>query len=277
MADRARKMSAEDLSRSAAGGESSRRARPAGRDVQRSVEPTGSVAGPAAAVHGGCLARAAYAGGDRANCAPASRLQQPRRTEAEYREALEIVEQQAARLSRIVDDMFTLARADAGNYPVRRTPMYLDEVVDDVVRAARVHRVDRKAFASMSETVRSAAFSGDEDLIRRLIVNLLDNAVRHAPQGTSRQQSISTRHAHGYCDLDRGSRSGDPAGGSTAPLRAVLSARSVARPRRAVEPTAQGWVSRSRAGSPPSTAATWRSARSSSDGCTFTAVLPDRG
>ena len=31
-----------------------------------------------------------------------------------------IVEQQTVRLSRIVDDMFTLARADAGNYPVRR-------------------------------------------------------------------------------------------------------------------------------------------------------------
>ena len=65
-------------------------------------------------------------------------LQQPHRDERDYRETLEIIEQQTARLSRIVDDMFTLARADAGNYPVRRTPMYLDEVVDDVVRAARV-------------------------------------------------------------------------------------------------------------------------------------------
>ena len=65
-------------------------------------------------------------------------LQQPHRDEREYRETLEIIEQQTVRLSRIVDDMFTLARADAGNYPVRTTPMYLDEVVDDVVRAARV-------------------------------------------------------------------------------------------------------------------------------------------
>ena len=65
-------------------------------------------------------------------------LQQPHRDERDYRETLEIIEQQTARLSRIVDDMFTLARADAGNYPVHRTPMYLDEVVDEVVRAARV-------------------------------------------------------------------------------------------------------------------------------------------
>ena len=41
-------------------------------------------------------------------------LQQPHREELEYRETLTIIEHQATRLSRIVDDMFTLARADAG-------------------------------------------------------------------------------------------------------------------------------------------------------------------
>ena len=46
-------------------------------------------------------------------------LQQPTRSEAEYRETLEIVEQETIRLSRIVDDLFTLTRADAGNYPVQ--------------------------------------------------------------------------------------------------------------------------------------------------------------
>ena len=111
-------------------------------------------------------------------------LQQAHRDEREYRETLEIVEQQAARLSRVVEDMFMLARADAGNYPVRTTPMYLDEVVDDVVRAARVVAKTRNVTID-SATVPSAAFSGDEELMRRMIVNLLDNAVRHAPEGST--------------------------------------------------------------------------------------------
>ena len=63
--------------------------------------------------------------------------------------------------------------------------MYLDEVVDEVVRAARVlavaaGRVDRAGRRSARP-----AFTGDEDLIRRLIVNLLDNAIRHAPAGST--------------------------------------------------------------------------------------------
>jgi two-component system, OmpR family, sensor kinase len=111
-------------------------------------------------------------------------LQQPHREEHEYREALAIVEQQAARLSRVVDDMFTLARADAGNYPLRLTPMYLDEVLDEVVRAARVVASTRRVAIELT-TVPSATFTGDEDLIRRMIVNLIDNAVRHAPEDST--------------------------------------------------------------------------------------------
>jgi heavy metal sensor kinase len=111
-------------------------------------------------------------------------LQQEHRDEADYRETLRIVEQQAARLSRVVDDMFTLARADAGNYPMRLTPMYLDEVIDDLMRAARVTAATRQVSVEAT-TIPSAAFSGDEDLIRRMIGNLLDNAVRHTPAGTT--------------------------------------------------------------------------------------------
>ena len=110
-------------------------------------------------------------------------LQQQHREELEYRETLAIVEQQATRLSRIVDDMFTLARADAGAYPVRQLAMYLDEVVDDVVKAARVLALTRDVSIEVA-TIPSAALAGDEDLIRRLIVNLLDNAIRYTPPGS---------------------------------------------------------------------------------------------
>ena len=112
-------------------------------------------------------------------------LQQPNRDEADYRDTLAIVEQQTARLSRIVEDMFTLARVDAGSHPVQRMPMYLDEVLEEIVRGARVLASSRRVSIDIAHTTPSAAFTGDEDLIRRLIVNLLDNAIRHAPADSS--------------------------------------------------------------------------------------------
>lgn len=110
-------------------------------------------------------------------------LQQQHRDERDYRDTLAIVEQQTARLSRIVEDMFTLARADAGNYPVRRDAMYLDEIVEEMVRASAI-LASTKNVAVDLRNIESASLVGDEDLIRRLIGNLLDNAVRHAPAGT---------------------------------------------------------------------------------------------
>jgi heavy metal sensor kinase len=119
-------------------------------------------------------------------------LQQPHRDETDYRHTLEIVEQQAVRLSRVVDDMFTLARADAGNYPVRIDPVYLDEVVDEVVRAARVLASPKHVTIELTAAT-AAPFTGDEDLLRRLIGNLIDNAVRHAPAGSTVRVDLEQR------------------------------------------------------------------------------------
>ena len=65
-------------------------------------------------------------------------------------------------MSRIVDDMFTLTRADAGNHPMRTTPMYLNEVVDDAVRAARVVAATR----DVAITVDCAPSASHERAIR---------------------------------------------------------------------------------------------------------------
>jgi heavy metal sensor kinase len=121
-----------------------------------------------------------------ARTAAAVALQQPHRSEFEYRQTLTLVEQQTTRLSRIVEDMFTLARADAGSYSIRRAPMYLDEVVDDVVLGARVLAATKQVTIEVA-LAESAAFTGDEELMRRLVGNLLDNAVAHAPSHTTVQ------------------------------------------------------------------------------------------
>jgi signal transduction histidine kinase len=126
-------------------------------------------------------------------------LQQPHPTEEEYRETLAIIEQQTARLSRIVEDMFTLARADAGRYPVRRTLMYLDEVIEEVVRAARV-LADTKSVSIELTTPESATFAGDEELVRRLIGNLIARVhggdvalIRSTPEGTTFAAALPNR------------------------------------------------------------------------------------
>jgi signal transduction histidine kinase len=80
-------------------------------------------------------------------------------------------------LQRLVDDLLLLARGDAGALEAAGWgPVDLDEVVDRVagdLRAAGERRVDARG-------VRPAQVTGSPDQLRRVVANLLDNAVRHA-------------------------------------------------------------------------------------------------
>jgi heavy metal sensor kinase len=109
-------------------------------------------------------------------------LGRPDRTEEDYRESLGIVAEQMRRLTRIVDDMFTLARADAGGLPLVARPLYLDELVADCVKSARLLG-DPKGVAVEWRGPDDVDARADEARLRQAIMNLLDNAIRHTPAG----------------------------------------------------------------------------------------------
>jgi signal transduction histidine kinase len=107
-------------------------------------------------------------------------LSREHREEAEYREALAMTGAQSRRLGALVDDMLVLARADGGGYPIRPVPCYLDDVIDDCRRAVGMLAVDRRVTVT-STGDSDVPIRGDEELLRRLLVNLLQNAVQHTP------------------------------------------------------------------------------------------------
>ena len=109
-------------------------------------------------------------------------LEREQRTEAEYREALLIVTDQARRMSRMVDAMFLLARAEAGGLPVLRETVSLEELLADCLRAIRNPAATRDVRVVI-EGNQDLDFTGDGTLLRQLVTNLLDNAVRHTKPG----------------------------------------------------------------------------------------------
>ncbi|HEX7981437.1 MAG TPA: HAMP domain-containing sensor histidine kinase, partial [Gemmatimonadaceae bacterium] len=102
------------------------------------------------------------------------------RSAAEYEDAMLVVQAAARRLRRIVDDLFLLARADAGELPTRHDPLYLDELVEDCAREVRSLAEQRHITVAV-DAPSEAPYAGDEALLHRLLVNLLDNAIKHSP------------------------------------------------------------------------------------------------
>ena len=107
-------------------------------------------------------------------------LSRETRSESEYREALAVVAEHARRLGRMVDDMMTLTRADAGGLPVEPADLYLDELLANCVRDAGVLARER-GVEVRGPVAPETPFRGDERLLRQMLMNLLDNAVRHTP------------------------------------------------------------------------------------------------
>jgi len=116
-------------------------------------------------------------------------LEKERRTEDEYRSALNIIDEQSRRLTRVVNDMFKLARADAGRLTLQKHAFYLDELVGEMARAAGVLGASKDIAVHLPPLPESPCY-GDEDLLRQMISNLLDNAVKHAPRGVSVSLSL---------------------------------------------------------------------------------------
>jgi heavy metal sensor kinase len=110
-------------------------------------------------------------------------LSRETRPSADYRVSLGIVHDEGMRLSRIVDDLFTLARADAGQYPLETSNMYLDETVAQCVRSIDSLAQQRGLSLNYETSAREIFFSGDEGLLRRMTLNLLDNALKYTPRG----------------------------------------------------------------------------------------------
>ena len=108
-------------------------------------------------------------------------LQEPRTAE-EYTQTLEGIGEEARRLGRVVDDLLLLARADAGERPVERVRFFLDDVVLDATLSLRTLAHAAGVTLAVDE-FEETPIVGDANLVRELVVVLVDNAVKFTPPG----------------------------------------------------------------------------------------------
>jgi signal transduction histidine kinase len=99
------------------------------------------------------------------------------------------------RLARLAEDLLLLARLDG--QPLRRKPTDLTAVCASVVARYAAARVPVCADAAQPSVVGPCVVAGDPDALARLLVNLLDNAVRHAAS----QVSVAVRADGGWAEL----------------------------------------------------------------------------
>ena len=112
-------------------------------------------------------------------------LRKPRSPDV-YREVLESNLEEIDRMSRIVEELLFLSRADLGEVNMASLPVQLDTLVQEIQMQAMMLGKDR-AVETILEHVDPLQVMGDEWRLRELILNLVDNAVKYS----SRQGTVS--------------------------------------------------------------------------------------
>ena len=115
--------------------------------------------------------------------------------DAASRPVLESMREEVARMSRVVDNLLTLARIDGNQLDLLVAPTDLRDLAD---RAARTHAAAAQAAGVAIAVTGDPVTAGcDPDRIEQVVGNLLDNALRVAPQGSTIRIDVATTESAG--------------------------------------------------------------------------------
>ena len=120
-------------------------------------------------------------------------LEQNRGAE-DYRESLALIKDEAERLTRIVENLFILARQPVDQQSIMKDPLRLNEVVSECVRSAQVLATQRGLRLHLDGAMSEVNFTGDDELLKRMLLNLLDNAVKYTAPGGEVGVALSTQN-----------------------------------------------------------------------------------
>jgi signal transduction histidine kinase len=123
-------------------------------------------------------------------------------SDAEVRTQAKHIEQESIRLSEMVDDLFEMAKINAGaiNAPYERVA--LDEVIDDVLNIHRIAAQRSGVSLQVDLPEKAVRVIGSDRALVRVLSNLVGNAIAHTPSGGSVRLSVGVDAEGAWARVD---------------------------------------------------------------------------
>ena len=109
----------------------------------------------------------------------------------ELRDSAQQIRTEARQLSRLILNLLDLSKADEGKLVAKPARVDLRELARDVV--AELEATARQRGVTIAVDLAVDAARADEDLLRRTLANLVENALRHSPSGKAVTLAAATR------------------------------------------------------------------------------------
>jgi heavy metal sensor kinase len=110
-------------------------------------------------------------------------LQEDHSTE-KYRDIIGSMLEEVARLTSMIDTLLTIAHADSGAIELQRIVFPMTDLVQESVGVVGVLAEDKKQTISVVGDNEISVFA-DRSFLRMAVINLLDNAVKYSPSGST--------------------------------------------------------------------------------------------
>jgi heavy metal sensor kinase len=127
-------------------------------------------------------------------------LQEDHSTE-KYRDIIGSMLEEVARLTSMIDTLLTIAHADSGVFELQRSVFPMMDLVQESVGVVGVLAEDKKQTISIAGESEISVFA-DRSFLRMAVINLLDNAVKYSPAGSTIRLSLSAADGSGSVQLD---------------------------------------------------------------------------
>ena len=105
---------------------------------------------------------------------------QTQRSPSEYRDVIGSMLEEVDRLTKLVESLLTLSRADAGSVQLQRAELLLLTVANEAAGLVEVLAEEKRQRIAIDGD-RELRVSGDRLILRQAVVNLLDNAIKYSP------------------------------------------------------------------------------------------------
>lgn len=111
-------------------------------------------------------------------------------------ESLVAIEQETDRMARLINDLLLLAQADAG-VQLHQEPVEIDSLLVDVCQQGQAISDSVEIQLAVQDR---GVVAGDSDRLRRLLLNLVDNAIKYTPEGG--QVTLGLDREDGWVRID---------------------------------------------------------------------------
>jgi heavy metal sensor kinase len=105
------------------------------------------------------------------------------KNEEDYRRVLSSQLEEFQKLTRIINQLLTLARAEAGELQLQRAPVDLMPMLQDLVEMMAPLAAEKDVALTLDSEAANVTVEGDKEWIERAVLNIIDNAIKYTPEG----------------------------------------------------------------------------------------------